>query len=72
VADIEATIDAEGFEYVEEVVDVGVESGVSVEIEIIGIDTAGANKIVENDTVVGGEKGENAIPCGLIGAASVG
>ncbi|CAI0422912.1 unnamed protein product, partial [Linum tenue] len=42
-------VDAVGVEDVEEVVDVRVEGGVAVEVEVVGVDAAGADEVVEDD-----------------------
>ena len=43
VAHVGAVLDAERVDDVEEVVDVRVEGGVSVEVEVVGVDAAGAD-----------------------------
>lgn len=55
--------DMEGVKDVKEVINVGVKSGVTAEIEMIGVDATGANEVVEDDFVVAGEVRENALPC---------
>ena len=72
MADVGAAIDSEGVEDGEQVIDIGVETGVAAEIEVIGVDAAGAHQVVENDAVVGREGGENALPDRLVGAEAVG
>lgn len=72
MADVGAAIDSEDVEDVKQVVDIGVESGVAAKIEVIGVDTAGAHQVVENDAVEGREGGENALPDRLVGAEAVG
>lgn len=72
MADVGAAVDAEGVEDVEEVVDVGVEGGVAAEIEVIGVDRTGADKVKEHNPVIVAEEGENALPSRLIGAEAVG
>ena len=68
---IGAAIDAESVENVKQVVDVSVESGVALEIEVIGVDTAGTDEVVENDSVIGHEVRQNALPRRLVGAQAV-
>ena len=68
MTDISAAINAEGIEDVEKVIDEGIESGVAAEVKIVRIDAAGTDKVIENDTVMGHEIRENALPGGLIGA----
>lgn len=72
VADVEAAIDVEGVEDGEEVVDEGVEGRVSPEIEVIGVDAAGADEVVEDDAVAGGEVGQNALPHRLVSPEPMG
>lgn len=72
MADVGATVDSEGVEDAEEVVDVGVEGGVSPEIEVIGVDAAGADQVIEHNAVVSDEVRQNPLPRRLIGADSVG
>lgn len=67
-----AAVDTESIEDGEEIVDEGVEGGVAIEVEVVGVDAAGTDEVVENDFVVAGEKGEDALPCGLVGAESMG
>lgn len=72
MAYIEATINSERIEYIQEVIDVRIETSVSPKIEVIGIYTAGTDQVIENDSVRREEIGENAIPGGLIRAKSMG
>lgn len=72
MADVGAAGDAEGVEDVEEVVDVGVEGGITAVVEVVGVDAAGADEVVENDAVVAGEVREHALPRGLVCAEAVG
>lgn len=72
MADVGAAGDAEGVEDVEEVVDVGVEGGITAVVEVVGVDAAGADEVVENDAVVAGEVREHALPRGLVRAEAVG
>lgn len=72
VADEGAAVDVERIEDGDEVVDEGVESGVAGEIEVVGVDTAGANEVVEDDSVVRSEGRVNQLPSGLIGAEAMG
>ena len=72
VADISATINAESIKDVEKVVDEGIKSGVAPEVKIVRIDAAGTDKVIENDTEMGQEIRENALPRGLIGAEAMG
>lgn len=72
MADEGAAVDVEGVEDGDEVVDEGVESGVTGEIEEVGVDAAGADKVVEYDTVVGSEGRVNELPSGLVGAEAMG
>lgn len=64
-------INAESVENVKQVVDVGMERGVALEVEVIGVDTAGADEVVENDSVVGHEVRQNALPRRLVRAKAV-
>lgn len=72
MADEGAAVDVEGVEDGDEVVDEGVESGVTREIEEVGVDAAGADKVVEYDTVVRSEGRVNELPSGLVGAEAMG
>lgn len=72
MADEGATLDVEGIEDGDEIVDEGVEGGVAGEIKVVGVDAAGADKVVEDDAVVGSEGGVNQLPSGLIGAEAMG
>lgn len=72
VTDVVAAVDSEGGEDVEEVVGVGVESGVAPEVEVVGVDAAGADEVEEDHAVVAEEIGENAPPRRLVGAGAVG
>lgn len=72
VAHVGAAVDGKRVEDVEEVVDVGVEAGVAVEVEVVRVDAAGADEVVEDDAVVRGEEGEDALPRRLVGAEAVG
>lgn len=71
VADEEAAGDAEGVEDGEEVVDVGVEGGVAAEVEVVGVDAAGADEVVGDDAEVVQVR-KDAGPGGLIGAEAMG
>ena len=71
VTDVGTALDGEGVENVEQVVDVGVQSGVAAEIEVIGVDAAGANEVAENDGVSASEVRENSLPSRLVGAEAV-
>lgn len=62
MANIGTASDMEGVEDIEEVVDVGVESGVAAVIEVIRVDAAGTDEVVENDAVATGEVREDALP----------
>lgn len=66
-----AAIDAESVENVKQVVDVSVERGVASEIEVIGVDTAGTDEVVENDSVIGHEVRQNPLPRRLVGAEAM-
>lgn len=55
MADVGAASDTEGVEDVEEVVDVGIEGGVATVVKVIGVDTAGTDKVIEDDAVATGE-----------------
>lgn len=72
MADVGAALDAERVEYVQQVVDVGVEGGIPPEVEVFGVDAAGADEVEQDDAVVGQERGENALPRRLVGAEAVG
>lgn len=72
MADVGATIDTVGVEDVEQVVDIGVESGVAAKIEEVRVDTAGTDKVIENDSVVRCEVRENPLPHGLVCAEAMG
>lgn len=72
MADVEAAIDGEGVEDGEEVVDEGVEGCVTAEIEVIGVNAAGADEVVEDDAVGRGEVRQNAIPNRLVSPGPVG
>jgi len=63
VADVSTTSDMEGIKDVEEVINVSIKSCVAAVIEVIGVDTAGANEVIENDFVATGEVREHALPC---------
>lgn len=72
MSDKGASIYAEGVEDVEEVVHVGVEVGVAVEVEVVGVDAACTDEIIEDDAVVPDEEGEDALPRRLVGSKTVG
>lgn len=71
MADVGATIDTVGVEDVEQVIDIGVESGVAAKIEEVRVDTAGTDEVIENDSVVGCEVRENSLPHGLVCAEAM-
>lgn len=71
MSDVSTASHTEGVEDAEEVVDVSVEGGVAAVIEVIGVDAAGTNEVVENDAVVASEVREDALPRGLVGAEAV-
>ena len=54
MADVEAAVDGEEVEDLEEVVDIGVEGGVAAEIKEVGVDAAGADEVVQDDAEVVG------------------
>lgn len=72
VAHVGAGLDAEGVDDAEEVVHVGVEGRVAVEVEVVGVDAAGADEVVEDDSVGLGEVREDEVPGGLVCAEPVG
>jgi hypothetical protein len=72
VADEGAARDAERVEDGEQVVDVGVERVVAPEVEVLRVDAAGADEVVEHDAVVAGEVGEHAAPRRLVRPEAVG
>lgn len=72
MTDVSAVRHVKSVENVQEVVDVGVEGGVSAEIEVVGINTAGADKVKENDCVAASEVRKDSLPGGLIGAEAMG
>ncbi|GER40208.1 proteasome subunit alpha type [Striga asiatica] len=72
VADVGAAAEAEGVEDVEEVVDEGVEGSVAAEVEVVRVDAAGTDEVVEDNAVVAGKVGKDPLPCRLIGADAVG
>lgn len=49
MADIDASINAEGVKDVDEVVSVGVERSVSAEIKVVRVNAAGTNEVVEDE-----------------------
>lgn len=63
MTDVSTASDMEGVEDVKEVVNVGVKSGVTAEIEMIGVDATGADEVVEDDFVAAGEVRKYALPC---------
>ena len=67
-----AAMDMEGVEDAEEVVDVGVEIGVAVEVEVVRINTARTNEIIQDDLIVALEIGKDALPRRLVGAEAMG
>lgn len=69
--DIRATVNAQGVENEEQVIDVAIERGVPPEIEVARIDAAGAHEIVEDDAIVREEVGQDALPRGLVGPEAV-
>lgn len=71
VADEEAAVDARGGEDEEEVVGAGIEGRVPAEVEVVGVDAAGAGQIVEDDAVVAIEVGDDSVPGRLVGAEAV-
>lgn len=72
VANVGAAGDGEGVENGEEVVDVGVEGGVTAEVKVVRVDAAGADEVVYDDAVGLRQVRENALPGGLVGAEAVG
>lgn len=56
----------------DEIVDEGVESGVAGEIEEVGVDATGADKVVKDDAVVRSKGRVNELPSGLVGAEAMG
>lgn len=63
MTDVSTASDMEGVEDVKEVINVGVKSGVTAEIEMIGVDATGADEVVEDDFVAAGEVRKYALPC---------
>jgi len=72
VSDEGASRDAERVEYGEEVVDVRVERVVASEVEVLRVDAAGADEVVEHHAVVAGEVREHAAPRRLVRPEPVG
>ena len=71
VGDQRAPLDAEGVEDREQVVDVGVQGGVPVEVEVVGVDAPSAGEVVEDDAVVAEEERHDLAPHRLVGAEAV-
>lgn len=71
VSHVGTSLYAERIKNVQQVVHVGIESGVALEIEVIRVDAAGADEIEENDSVVGSEVRQNTLPRRLVGAEAV-
>lgn len=63
MTDVSTASDMEGIKDVEEIINVSVKSCVTAVIKVIGVDTAGANEVIENDFVAAGEVREHALPC---------
>lgn len=63
MTDVSTASDMEGVEDVKEIINVGVKSGVTAEIEMIGVDATGADEVVEDDFVAAGEVRKYALPC---------
>lgn len=63
MTDVSTASDVEGIKDVEEIINVSVKSCVTAVIKVIGVDTAGANEVIENDFVAAGEVREHALPC---------
>lgn len=72
MTDVRAVSDTKSVKNVQEVVDVGVEGGVSAEIEVVGVNTAGADEVKENDGVAASEVRKDSLPGGLVGAEAMG
>jgi hypothetical protein len=72
VPDEGAARDAERVEDGEQVVDVRVQRVVAAEVEVLRVDAAGADEVVEHHAVVAGEVGEHAAPRRLVRAEPVG
>lgn len=68
MTNISTSFDAENVEDVEQVIYVGIESGVPSEVEVIRVDTAGADQVIKDDAVVRGKEGKNALPSRLVRA----
>ena len=71
MADERAALDFQGVEDLEEVVDVGIESGIPLKVEVIGIDAAGTGEIIEYDAIIAGEVRHDSLPHRLIGPETV-
>ena len=69
---IKAPVNAKSVKNVEQIINISFKIGASSKVEIIRIDTTSTNKIKENYTIIWREKGENALPGGLVRANSMG
>ncbi|XP_010527549.1 PREDICTED: uncharacterized protein LOC104804883 [Tarenaya hassleriana] len=72
VADVGAAADLEGIEDIEEVVDIGVEGSVAIEVKVVWVDRAGADEVVEDDSICLGEEREDQMPRRLVRTEAVG
>lgn len=71
VADEDTFLNVEFLQNREQIVGVALESGVAVEIEVVGIGGAGAHVVVEYDSVLIDEVWDQLLPHRLIGAEAV-
>jgi hypothetical protein len=72
VTHIKAPVNAKSVKNVEQVINISFKIGASSKIEMIRIDTTSTYKIKEDYTIVWCEKGENALPSGLVSANPMG
>lgn len=58
VADVDAFVDVELVENSEQVISIALESGVAIEVEVVGVGCAGTHVVVHDDLILVDQVGE--------------